>query len=80
MNVENLSLRYDESMPMILKNISFSLRNNERTGIVGRTGAGKSSLIEALMRIVEPEEGSIYEIAGENVLELPLHSLRKKSL
>ena len=61
---------------MVLKNISFHLKEKEKVGIIGRTGAGKSSLIEALMRIVEPEEGCGYEIGEENALIMGLHSLR----
>ena len=44
---------------------------------MGRTGAGKSSIIQALFRICEPELGSVYEIGGYNALELGLHSLRR---
>ena len=47
-------------------------------GIVGRTGAGKSSIIQALFRIVEPELGSSYEIDGANALNLGLHTLRQR--
>lgn len=43
---------------------------------MGRTGAGKSSIIQALFRIAEPIEGSIYEINGIDALKLGLHTLR----
>ena len=76
--MENLSLRYHSDLPLVLKNISINIPNPQRLGIIGRTGAGKSSVIEAIMRIVEPEEGSIYEIDGEDALSLGLHSLRKR--
>jgi ATP-binding cassette subfamily C (CFTR/MRP) protein 4 len=46
-------------------------------GIVGRTGAGKSSIIQALFRIVEPEVGSQYTIGGSDALQMGLHSLRQ---
>ena len=45
-------------------------------GIVGRTGAGKSSIIQTLFRIAEPLDGSIYEINGVDALKLGLHTLR----
>ena len=45
--------------------------------IVGRTGAGKSSIIQAIFRISEPEIGSKYEIGGFDALKMGLHSLRQ---
>ena len=47
---DNVSLRYDEDCKLILKNITFKTETNDKIGIVGRTGAGKSSLIVALFR------------------------------
>ena len=44
---------------------------------MGRTGAGKSSIIQALFRLFEPELGSTYLIGGENALKMGLHSLRQ---
>lgn len=61
----------------MLKNISFSIQGSEKVGIVGRTGAGKSSIIQALFRICEPEVGSVYEIGGCDALQMGLHSLRQ---
>ena len=46
-------------------------------GIVGRTGAGKSSLIQAIFRIIEPELGSMYKLDSYDVLQMGLHSLRQ---
>lgn len=48
-----------------------------KVGIVGRTGAGKSSIIQALFRIFEPEIGSVYKLDEHNALEMGLHSLRQ---
>lgn len=55
---KNVSLRHYKEGPKVLKNLSFEINKYEKIGIVGRTGAGKSSLVAALMRIAETE-GSI---------------------
>lgn len=52
-NFENLTLRYRPGLPNVLEGISMSIRGGEKIGIVGRTGAGKSSITLALLRIVE---------------------------
>lgn len=57
------------------RNISFAIPGKVKVGVVGRTGAGKSSLIAALFRLVEPYEGQII-IDGINVLNIPLHDVR----
>ena len=72
---QDVSLRYDESSKMILKNISFQTAANDKIGIVGRTGAGKSSLITALFRLAEPT-GTIL-IDNVNIANQGLHDLRK---
>ena len=69
-------MSYRPELPLVLKNISLEIKAGERVGIVGRTGAGKSSIIQALLRIVEPTEDSIYEIDGVNALQMGLHTLR----
>lgn len=53
------STRYRDEMDLILKNISFSTKPGEKIGIVGRTGAGKSSLLLGLFRLIEPASGTI---------------------
>ena len=53
-------------LPLVLKKINLTFKAGTKVGIVGRTGAGKSSIIQALFRICEAEEGSIYEIDGCN--------------
>jgi ATP-binding cassette subfamily C (CFTR/MRP) protein 1 len=60
-----------------LKGISFKVNSQEKIGIVGRTGAGKSSLTLALFRIVEPAGGQII-IDGIDISELGLHTLRSR--
>ena len=64
-------------MPLTLKGISFSIKEREKVGIVGRTGAGKSSIIQALFRVFEPDDGSVYKIGGYDALKIGLHSLRQ---
>ena len=76
--VKDFSLRYRPELPLVLKKISFSIQEGEKVGIVGRTGAGKSSIIQALFRIVEPEAGSVYEIDNCDALQLGLHTLRHR--
>jgi ABC-type multidrug transport system fused ATPase/permease subunit len=72
----NVSFAYDSSLPPTLKNISFEIGKNEKIGVIGRTGAGKSSIFEALFRMAEPG-GSIL-IDGVNISHLSLHNLRSK--
>jgi ABC-type multidrug transport system fused ATPase/permease subunit len=62
----------------VLTSVSFSVCAGEKVGIIGRTGAGKSSLITALFRLTEPESGpdSAIYIDGIDVLKIPLQTLR----
>ena len=52
--IKNLSLVYFKGGPCVLKDINFSASAKEKVGVVGRTGAGKSSLVSALFRMPEP--------------------------
>jgi ABC-type multidrug transport system fused ATPase/permease subunit len=67
--------RYREGLDLVLKNINCSIMPGEKIGIVGRTGAGKSSLTLGIFRIVEAAGGSIV-IDEQNISELGLHDLR----
>lgn len=71
---DHLQLRYGEG-PLVLKETTFSIRPKEKIGVVGRTGAGKSSLTTALFRLRELCGGSIL-IDGRNIAKIPLHTLR----
>lgn len=69
-----VSLTYDEGKP-ILKDLNFEIKSREKIGIVGRTGAGKSSILSALFRMTEPE-GEI-TIDGYDISAIALAKLRK---
>lgn len=56
---KNYSTRYREGLDLVLKDIDLDIRPHEKIGVVGRTGAGKSSLTLALFRIIEPVNGTI---------------------
>ncbi|KAL7790293.1 ABC transporter [Trichoderma ceciliae] len=73
--VDNLSIRYGSDSRPALKGISFSLKSRQRLGIVGRTGAGKTSLTSALLRFVDLSEGRIL-IDGLDIATLKLGALR----
>ncbi|KAJ2590537.1 Canalicular multispecific organic anion transporter 1 [Coemansia sp. RSA 1722] len=68
-------MRYRKETDLALKGISFSVKSCEKIGIVGRTGAGKSSITFALMRMVEAAEGKIM-IDGIDISTIGLHDLR----
>ena len=55
----NYSTRYRPGLDLVLKNINLSIKSHEKVGVVGRTGAGKSSLTLALFRIIESADGDI---------------------
>lgn len=74
---ENFQLRYREGLDLVLKGLNFSVNSQEKVGIVGRTGAGKSSLTLALFRIIEAADGKIV-IDDIDVAEIGLHSLRSR--
>jgi len=73
----NVELAYREGLPLVLKDVSFNIKAGEKIGVVGRTGAGKSSLLQALFRIVELQSGKIL-IDGHNIREVGLDVLRSR--
>ncbi|XP_033696985.1 multidrug resistance-associated protein 1 isoform X3 [Tursiops truncatus] len=70
-------LRYREDLDLVLKHINVTIDGGEKVGIVGRTGAGKSSLTLGLFRINESAEGEII-IDDVNIAKIGLHDLRFK--
>ncbi|KAG2412200.1 hypothetical protein HFD88_009757 [Aspergillus terreus] len=75
--VTDLHVSYAPHLPPVLSGLTFSVRPGERIGIVGRTGAGKSSLTLALLRFLEAQSGSIF-IDGVDVSHMRLHDLRSR--
>lgn len=73
----NVTMSYRPSLPPVLKNISLNIKKGEKIGICGRTGAGKSTIMTALYRLVELSSGSII-IDGIDISTLGLHELRSK--
>ena len=72
-----MNLRYRPKTDLVLKGLSFEVQGGTKIGIVGRTGAGKSTLSQALSRIVEIESGVI-SIDGKDIQKVPLEQLREK--
>ena len=73
----NYSTSYRPGLQPVLKNLNFTIESGQRVGIVGRTGAGKSSITLALFRIIEPTFGQIV-IDGIDITKIGLHDLRSK--
>ena len=71
----DVSLRYTEDMPEVLKNISFTVEPGETLAIVGTTGSGKSTIVNLIARLYEPTSGDIL-IDGYPIDEIPLDLLR----
>lgn len=73
----DLQVRYAEHFPAVLKNITCEFPGGKKIGVVGRTGSGKSTLIQALFRIVEPSQGTIV-IDNVDITKIGLHDLRSR--
>ncbi|KAJ2887608.1 hypothetical protein IWW38_005102 [Coemansia aciculifera] len=74
---KNYSTRYREGLDLVLKDVSFRVSPSQKIGIVGRTGAGKSSLTLALFRIIEAAEGQIL-LDGKDIAQYGLFDVRNK--
>ncbi|XP_059177504.1 multidrug resistance-associated protein 1-like isoform X2 [Physella acuta] len=74
---KDICVQYRKGLDLVLKKISFHVQDGEKVGIVGRTGAGKSSLLLTLFRLVEPCDGQIF-IDGLDISKLGLYDLRQK--
>ncbi|MBN3303878.1 MRP3 protein, partial [Amia calva] len=74
---QGYGLQYRKGLEWALKGITLQIKEQEKVGIVGRTGAGKSSLALGIFRILEAAKGEIY-IDGVNIAEIGLHELRSR--
>ncbi|KAA8548937.1 hypothetical protein F0562_000621 [Nyssa sinensis] len=75
--IKDLQVRYRPNTPMVLKGITLSIQGGDKIGVVGRTGSGKSTLIQVFFRLVEPSGGQII-IDGVDICNLGLHDLRSR--
>ncbi|XP_060178683.1 ABC transporter C family member 14-like [Lycium barbarum] len=75
--LEDLQVRYRPNTPLVLKGITLNIRGGEKIGVVGRTGGGKSTLIQVFFRLVEPAAGRIV-IDDIDISRLGLHDLRSR--
>ena len=71
----NVSVRYAQSGVKAIDNISFSLKEGESLGIIGRTGSGKSTIVNTLLRLIDPDEGEVF-INGRSIKEYDIGNLR----
>ncbi|CAJ2663695.1 unnamed protein product [Trifolium pratense] len=76
-DLQGLEIRYRPNAPLVLKGITCTFKEGSRVGVVGRTGSGKSTLISALFRLVEPSRGDIF-IDGMNICSMGLKDLRMR--
>ncbi|KAF0696136.1 Aste57867_13082 [Aphanomyces stellatus] len=74
---EQVDLRYRLGLPRVLRQLTCAIRGREKIGVVGRTGAGKSSLVVALLRLAEIHGGRI-TLDGVDIATLGLHDLREQ--
>jgi ATP-binding cassette, subfamily C (CFTR/MRP), member 4 len=74
-DVADLGVRYRASLPLALDGATFSVPSGSRIGIVGRTGSGKSTIVQTLFRLLEADRGSV-EIDNVDISKVGLHRLR----
>lgn len=74
---DNVQMRYRAGLPLVLRGLTMHVEGGERIGVVGRTGAGKSSIMSTLFRLIELSGGSI-TIDRMNISKIGLHDLRSR--
>ena len=75
--LNNVSFRYNEHMPLVLDNLSLKIRPGQYVAIVGKTGCGKSTLMRLLLGFEKPQKGAVY-FDGKDISTVDLKSLRQK--
>jgi len=73
---KNLNFRYPDSKEDVLKNISFDIKQGETVGVLGRTGSGKTSVLDLLLRIYNIDENQLF-IDGNDIMKLPIRTVRE---
>lgn len=74
---KDVSFKYHDHSEEVLTDLSFKIKQGDRVGIIGGTGAGKSSLVQLIPRLYDVSSGEVL-IGGRNVKEVSLHELRDK--
>ena len=74
---DNVTFKYPNTENIVLKNLSFVIKEGEKIALVGVNGAGKSTIVKLLLRLYEPDEGEI-SINGVNIKSYDMNSYRKK--
>ncbi|TFK37278.1 multidrug resistance-associated ABC transporter [Crucibulum laeve] len=76
-SVENLVVKYAPDLPAVLRDVSFTVKAGERVGLLGRTGAGKSTLAMSILRFMDPVSGRIV-VDGIDISTIGVHDLRSR--
>jgi ATP-binding cassette subfamily B protein len=76
LSVKNLTFKYPDGNAPVLNDVSFDIKAGEMVGILGRTGSGKSSLVDLFLRIYNLDKGMIF-LDGRDIMDLTVHSVRQ---
>ena len=75
---KNLTFKYPDSNEEVLKNVSFKIKHGENIGVIGKTGCGKTTLVDLLLRLYNVEDNTIF-IDNIDINKIPIKTLRKYS-